>query len=70
MPLPPDQIHAVNNEASEETYRLSALGQRMAAGSGIEDLMDDLGKTLAANDGSISMLGSPRSLATTHARAS
>jgi len=29
----------------------------MSGGSGIEDLMDDLGKTLAADDGSISMLG-------------
>lgn len=42
---------------SESEFRLSALGKRFVAGSGIEDLMDDLGKALVEGEGSVAMLG-------------
>jgi len=42
---------------SQSEFRLSRLGGRFAAGSGIEDLMDDLGRALVSGDGTTAMLG-------------
>ena len=47
----------MNDEECEGVVRFSKLGQRISAGSGIEDLMDDLGRVLAASDGEMAMLG-------------
>ncbi|MBC2600923.1 valine--pyruvate transaminase [Puniceicoccus vermicola] len=47
----------MKEQNTEANIQFSQLGKRMAAGSGIEDLMEDLGKTLVNSDGSIAMLG-------------
>lgn len=46
-----------NDPAAPFEFHLSAWGDRLAGGTGIEKLMDDLGRALAEPHGELSMLG-------------